>query len=352
MDGDSPFNLAAALGQLRPKDKAPRSANVLNAWIAKAEADLASDGGRLGWLVATTTVAAKLQQTLDEAGRPFFLLKGGTLLQHRLPGLARTTTDLDGLVLGDLDDFLGALGPVLRQAWGPLTFRRGDVEVIDTPAKIIKPRRFDIVVQLNGVTWRRIQVEVSPNEGRAGESSEKLSPPCLAGFGLPTPDHLVGLAMRYQIAQKVHASTDPHEPPAHINDRARDVVDLALIRRLSERTGEPALASIREAIVDIFDSRGAEAEALGRPVRRWPAQLVAYPHWQDSFAKAAASAGVNTTLEEGVSLVNDWLNEIEASWQSRPPRRLARVQPKQPVRDRMPPTCPSPSGPRTGPVQN
>jgi hypothetical protein len=313
VSSDDPFNLAAALAQLKPKDKTPRSANVLNAWIAKAERDLASDGGRLGWLVATTTVTAKLQQTLDEAGRPRFLLKGGTLLQHRLPGTARATTDLDGLVRGDLDDFLNALVPVLRQAWGPLTFRRGDVEVIDTPSKIIKPRRFDVVVQLGGVTWRRIQVEASPDEGRAGESFEPLSPPSLAGLGLPTPDHLAGLAMRYQVAQKVHASTDPHEPPVRINDRARDVVDLALIRALSKETGEPALTSIREAILDIFDSRATEAQMLRRPARRWPARVVAHPHWQGSFEKAARSAGVDTTLEEAVSVVNAWLDQIDAA---------------------------------------
>jgi hypothetical protein len=57
MVGNSPFNLAAAFARLKPKDKAPRSANILNAWISKAESDLASDGGRLGWLVATWTIS-------------------------------------------------------------------------------------------------------------------------------------------------------------------------------------------------------------------------------------------------------------------------------------------------------
>ena len=37
---------------------------------------------------------------------------------------------------------------------------------------------------------------------------------------------LAGIAMSYQIAQKVHACTDPHDPPAFVNNRARDVVDL------------------------------------------------------------------------------------------------------------------------------
>jgi hypothetical protein len=43
-----PVNLAAALGGLRPKGKQPNSARVLNAWIAQAERQLGSDGGRDG----------------------------------------------------------------------------------------------------------------------------------------------------------------------------------------------------------------------------------------------------------------------------------------------------------------
>ena len=43
--------------------------------------------------------------------------------------------------------------------------------------------------------------------------------------------------MRFQIAQKLHAVTDPHEPPDLINDRARDVVDLLLLRDLYRHNG-------------------------------------------------------------------------------------------------------------------
>jgi hypothetical protein len=163
------------------------------------------------------------------------------MLQYRLPGMSRTTQDIDGLVRGDIDHFLTALDATLDEPWGPLTLVRGEVETIDIPYKLVKPRRFDMTVLLNGVTWRRVQVEVSPEEGGAGTAPEHIPSPSLAGFGLPTPDHLVSLSMRYQIAQKVHASTDPHDPPAFVNDRARDVVDLLLLRELIESTG-PSVA--------------------------------------------------------------------------------------------------------------
>jgi len=310
MANDEPFNLAAALSTLPTKSKLPNSAHVLDNWITQAESRLGTTRGRLGWLVASTVVAAALQQVVDERGEPLFLLKGGTMLQHRLPG-SRATTDLDGLARGSVDTFMGALDGVLARPWGALRLRRDPIEVINVPGKLVKPRRFDVVVTLNGVTWRRVQVEVSPDEGGAGVLGERVPAPALGAVGLPTPDHLVTLALRYQIAQKSHAVTDPHDPPESENDRARDVVDLLLLRDLSRESGHPALVDIRAAILDIFDARAAEAIATGRTPRRWPARLVGYPHWETSYKKAAESAGVTLTLEEAVAEVNAWLDEID-----------------------------------------
>lgn len=231
--------LAALLRTLKPKSKEPVSAKVLNTWIAQAEGKLGDEakGGRLGWLVASSVAIAAVQRAIDTEGRHLFLLKGGTLLQHRLKATARTAKDVDGLIRGDLDQFILALDEALDEPWGPLTLRRGEVELVNVPAKIIKPRRFDIILELRGVTWRRIQFEVSPDEAGVSDEHETIEPPPLGGFGLPDPDALVGIAMRFQIAQKLHAVSDPHEPPDSINDRARDVVDLLLLRDLPSRPG-------------------------------------------------------------------------------------------------------------------
>jgi hypothetical protein len=84
---------------------------------------------------------------------------------------------------------------------------------VDSPAKIIKPRRFDIILELRGVTWRRTPFEISADEAGIGAEDETIEAPPLSGFGLPDPDALVGIALRFQIAQKLHAVSDPHEPP-------------------------------------------------------------------------------------------------------------------------------------------
>jgi hypothetical protein len=311
MAAHEPANLAHLLDGLKPKDKSPPSARVLHTWIAQAQDRLGSAGPRLGWLVAATVVTAVLQRVVDESGIALFLLKGGTMLQYRLPGMSRTTQDIDGLIRGDIDRFLTELDTTLGEPWGPLTLVRGEAEIIDVPHKPVKPRRFDMTVMLNGVTWRRIPIEVSQDEGHAGTTPEQVPSPSLDGFGLPTPDHLVSLSMRYQIAQKIHASTDPHNPPTVVNDRARDVVDLLLLHTYAKTTGRPSSTEIRNAVEDIFAARAAEAQATDAASRTWPARLIVYPHWEPSFAKAVESAKLTITLTAAVAQVNAWLNLID-----------------------------------------
>lgn len=311
MEQFEPTDIIRGLSELKPKEKEPVSASVLSKWISQAENSMGIEqAGRLSWLIATTVVSAMLQQVVDENAESRFLLKGGTMLQYRLGSVARATKDLDGIVRGDIDDFLCAMDELIKEGWGPIDFTYGDVEIINTPARIIKPRRFDITLLMQGRIWRRITVEISPDEGESGVKAEKITAPALAPFGLPTPDSLTSLAMSYQIAQKVHAATDPHDPPVFVNERARDVVDLILLKGLAENSGAPNESEISSAIQDIFASRAKEAETLGRPQRVWPAHLNALLHWQNDYTTAAKSAGVDMTLDDAVLRLNEWLEGL------------------------------------------
>ncbi|MCO5316677.1 MAG: nucleotidyl transferase AbiEii/AbiGii toxin family protein [Solirubrobacterales bacterium] len=314
---DEPFGsrLAVLLRTLKPKAKQPVSTRVLNSWIAQAEGQLGEEarGGRLGWLVASSVAIAATQRVIDADGHQVFLLKGGTLLQHRLEATARATRDVDGLIRGDLDGFLLALEDALAEPWGPLTLRRSEVEVIDAPTKVVKPRKFDIILEMRGVIWRRIRFEVSPDEAGISDEPETIEPLPLAGFGLPDPDALVGIALRFQIAQKIHAVSDPHEPPESINDRARDLVDLLLLRDLAAAVGSPTLPEIREACAAVFQARADEAGELGRPRRSWPTTVAGHGHWNHDFDYAASSGGIDLPLDQAVVQVNAWITRIADS---------------------------------------
>lgn len=131
--------MIASLEGLRPKAKAPNSCRTLDAWVNAAERELGVGGGRIGWLVASTLVSAKLQQVVDDAGGSRFALKGGTLLQYRLGLASRATRDLDGIVSGDLDEFIALLRARLSEPWGVVEFGMSSPERIDVPSKAVKP---------------------------------------------------------------------------------------------------------------------------------------------------------------------------------------------------------------------
>ncbi len=309
-DGPGPLQ---RLDHLPDRGKEPNSARTLDAWIIQAQERVGVDHGRLGWLVASTVVVAALQRAVDESDAPRFLLKGGTYLQHRLDWAGRSTKDVDGIVRGDIDGFLDALDRSLREPWGPLRLSRTETEVIQTPTRVLRPRRFDVKVSLRGVVWRSVKVEISPDEAGIGDHPFVFATPSLSHFGLPSPDALVGIALRFQIAQKLHACTDPHDPPHAVNDRPRDLVDLLLLRDLLASDTATTDADLRAAGQAVFDTRAAEAEQLGLVARHWPPAVQSHPHWPDDYARAAGDAGLTVTLNDAIAELNDWIGKLDAA---------------------------------------
>jgi hypothetical protein len=309
-DGPGPLQ---RLDHLPDRGKEPNSARTLDAWIIQAQERVGVDHGRLGWLVASTVVVAALQRAVDESDAPRFLLKGGTYLQHRLDWAGRSTKDVDGIVRGDIDGFLDALDRSLREPWGPLRLSRTETEVIQTPTRVLRPRRFDVKVSLRGVVWRSVKVEISPDEAGIGDHPFVFATPSLSHFGLPSPDALVGIALRFQIAQKLHACTDPHDPPHAVNDRPRDLVDLLLLRDLLASDTATTDADLRAAGQAVFDTRAAEAEQLGLVARHWPPAVQSHPHWPDDYARAAGDAGLTVTLDDAIAELNDWIGKLDAA---------------------------------------
>ncbi len=165
MTGSTPEPEAAykkkTLADLKDRGKAPASKNVLDNWITVASRETGVQAARLRWTVASTVLIGAIQRARTEADRPYFILKGGTYLQYRLNRPGRSTKDIDGIIDGDLDDFMDKLRTTLQRGWGGgLTFTIEKEEIIDAP-KLVKPRRFRAKVSLKGVIWANIQIEIS-----------------------------------------------------------------------------------------------------------------------------------------------------------------------------------------------
>jgi hypothetical protein len=119
--------------------------------------------------------------------------------------------------------------------------------------------------------------------------------------GLPNPPDVPCLSVRYQIAQKLHACTDPLDGQRP-NDRAHDLADLILLEELLD---DNELGDVRAACIDVFNVRAKHP---------WPPALVPPDHWpalwtaivdQDDFPV--------TALIDAVERVRTLISRIEAT---------------------------------------
>jgi hypothetical protein len=119
------------------------------------------------------------------------------------------------------------------------------------------------------------------------------------------------VAVEYQIAQKLHACTDP-DTEERPNLRVHDTIDLVLLRGTFFASGPTV--SLRSACEAVFAARSAEATATGEvEPRAWPPTLVAHAHWTEPFARLARECELNGDFAATISAINDWIAEIASA---------------------------------------
>jgi hypothetical protein len=134
-------------------------------------------------------------------------------------------------------------------------------------------------------------VEVAPVEA-GGDEIEEIAAHDLSTIGLDGPDVIPVLAIRWQIAQKPHAVTEPPLRPGGENPRYWDLIDLQL---LQAPAGEN-LAPVKDACQRIFGARGQQP---------WPPQITTYPDWGDRYTTMASSLDMPITdLNEAVEAIH------------------------------------------------
>ncbi|MEX0973585.1 MAG: nucleotidyl transferase AbiEii/AbiGii toxin family protein [Solirubrobacterales bacterium] len=104
----------------------------------------------------------------------------------------------------------------------------------------------------------------------------------IADFKLDGPERVTCLALRYQVAQKLHAVTE--QPDGRANHRFWDLIDLQLQHEL---LGED-LARVREACAEIF---------AGRDLQPRPPELVVPDDWREPYAAAAGELDASLPLD-------------------------------------------------------
>lgn len=234
-------------------------------------------------------------ETVRADDEPRFLIKGGASMELRLGLGARTTKDIDVVFRGAARGMLDALEEAFAQPYGSFSFRRkGAVEDIRETGS----RRLFVQVGFAGKDWQTLQVEVARPEATEPE----LVPVAIgiADFKLDGPERVACLALRYQVAQKLHAVTE--QPDGRTNHRFWDLIDLQLQRELLGND----LARVREACVEIF---------TGRDLQPWPAELVVPDDWGEPYAAAASEldAGLPLDVDSAANQVRDFIAAIDAA---------------------------------------
>lgn len=157
--------------------------------------------------------------------------------------------------------------------------------------------RVDVALEYKGRSWGTIQVDLSGQEGGRTEV-ERVEALGLEPFGLNTPEDLPCLSLRYHIAQKIHAMTEPPLDDATPNERFRDLVDLLLMRELVTDFG-----GVRVACEEVFAIRGTHT---------WPPVVQPPAFWEEPFGALAAEVELGAQrLHDAVCEAQAFLDAIE-----------------------------------------
>jgi hypothetical protein len=229
---------------------------------------------------------------------PTGAVKGGAAMALRYGHTAsRFTQDLDAARALPLNDFLDAFEACLDQGWAGFTGR-----VVDRkpprpagipPAYVMQP--FDVKLDYLGRSWRTVTFELGHNEiDDAAEPDFRIAADLVelfTGLGLPAPRPIAVMRADHQVAQKLHAVSEPD------SERVRDLVDLQLLDR-----GEGLdLTQVRATCQRLFEYRRLHA---------WPPLLQTGAGWDTLYEAAIEGVDALPDIEAAVAWVNDLIRRI------------------------------------------
>ncbi|MCB9012007.1 MAG: nucleotidyl transferase AbiEii/AbiGii toxin family protein [Actinobacteria bacterium] len=279
-----------------PPAKPPRNPNVLSTWIDRYAAQEGAAPERVRRALAFEFCIAAFTRG-HSADDPRIIVTGGVAMELRLRDTARATKDIDAVLRDTEPDRIeayvdSALSEPLLD--GLVSFRIAGQQPIGPTSAT----RFDIRVLYQDRSFAKIRLEVSA--AHPDDSSWDAVPPMDIA---PTLGVDVGLAavpclsIQDQIAQKIHAVTDPHEN----NDRYRDLIDLILLDGL--RAAEDHV--VLDACKQVFVLRDRHA---------WPPEVVVRDGWPNGYAQLASDSSFEPAdVEAAATLVQQIIDRIASA---------------------------------------
>lgn len=273
----------------RRQARDPGSLNMLQRRLTAAADDRKTTQRRLQDFVANVVVSQML---------PSSVVKGGTGLKLRFgEALTRQTPDLDTAFRGDHAAFLDEFARAAAQGWGHFT-----AVVVEGVPRAPAPvpsayamQPYTVKLRYRNRPFVTVDVEVGYDELEATtdepidriQSDEVLD--LFAELGLPQPGPVPVLPLHHQIAQKIHACTEPG------SSRAHDLVDLQL---MESHVGDGVVARTCERLFRF------------RRQHTWPPTLTVDATWEEAYLVAAEGLAVLPDVHAAVTWLNGYVARL------------------------------------------
>jgi hypothetical protein len=224
-----------------------------------------------------------------------WILKGGFAIQLRLLDKARTTKDIDVLVLVGLPDVFSLLRNAGRLDLGDW-FRFQVVQSEKQALETFGGSRFQIRTLLDDRTFEAFHLDVGIGDPVI-DPIDRLEGPSLLNFAGIQPTIIPCYPVTQQIAEKVHAYTQPHASGE--SSRVKDFVDILLLAELGEIDSERLSCAIQAT----FEAR--KSHPLPREIPDPPTE------WSIPFQKLAAEISLSyRTLAEANIAIKGFMNPV------------------------------------------
>lgn len=232
-----------------------------------------------------SVVFDRLLARLSASAPDRWVLKGALALDFRFESGGRATKDID-LVRRDneeaaTEDLIAAQATEL------------DDHFVFTIEKVEQREewqegalRYRARAELAGRLFDEVIIDIGFSDPLQWEP-ERLRGPDLLGFADIEPAEVRALPLEQQVAEKLHAYTRVYGS-GHPSSRAKDLIDLVLIKSYATLDG----SRLREAMRETFRSRALQD--LPSSVPEPP------PDWETAYRKLATEVGIDPTLSVGL----------------------------------------------------
>lgn len=280
----------------------PAGAKQFQRLLQRHASEIGQVPQRVMHLVRVGVVCGLLDTVRHDDGGHLFIVKGGTAMQLRLGIRARATTDLDVIFRGRVASWLQRFDEATAdRVWNGFTVsRKGAPEEIEVPGLGYRPWRVALRIRYEGRDFGTTSLEVAI-DAATGDHRELVEPEgiVLGAFEIDPPRLVPCLDVPYQIAQKLHACT---EPLPDGNDRVRDVIDIWLLEGLLTSADLPA---VRAAAIETFDRRSQHT---------WPPVVAPSPSWADDYQLLVAEfPDAPKNLDHAVDYLVDLIERVNSA---------------------------------------